>query len=179
MDPVLESERLILREANLDDAGFMLRLLSQESWKKYIADHDIKDEDGAKNHLSSRIIPGYKNGRGLWLVALKDSGEPIGICGLVEREFLEHSDLGFAFLDDYQGQGYAAESSRAVMKYAKEELRLSILLAITVPINKHSIKLLERLGFAFKETMSNPEKEQLSVYKVKLSEDKAPKLNLL
>ena len=65
------------------------------------------------------------------------------------------------------------------MKYAKEELRLSILLAITVPINKHSIKLLERLGFVFKESMSNPEKEQLSVYEVKLDEDKAPRLNLL
>lgn len=176
---VLISERLILREANLDDAEFMLQLLSQKSWKKYIADHDIQDVVGARDHLSTKILPGYKNGRGLWLVALRSSGEAIGICGLVERDFLEDTDLGFAFLETHQGKGFAAEASYAVIEYSRKQLGLASLLAITVPENDNSIKLLQKLGFSFKEELSNPDEKRLSVYELRLGNGQASNINLV
>ncbi len=176
---VLTSERLILREANPDDAEFMLQLISQKSWKKYIADHEISDVAGARDHLSTKIIPGYRNGRGLWLVALKDSGDAIGICGLVEREFLKDTDLGFAFLETHQGKGFAAEASHVVIEYSRNQLGLALLLAITVPENENSIKLLQRLGFHFKEEMSNPDDKRLSVYELKLGNAQASNINLV
>lgn len=176
---ILTTHRLTLREATLEDAGFMLSLLSEPAWREFIVDHDVTDEEGAKAYLEQRIMPGYREGRGLWLMLLKGSALPIGICGLVKRPFLEHTDLGFALLADYRGAGYASEASRAVLQYARDQLALRTLLAITVPHNQHSIQLLQRLGFAFAEETSNPDGEALSVFRIELGGDGGTRLNLL
>jgi RimJ/RimL family protein N-acetyltransferase len=83
------------------------------------------------------------------MVELSESRTPIGICGLIKRDFLDDADLGFALMPDYCGKGYAFESSQASLKLAREKFRMSKIVAFTATDNQRSIKLLEKLGMSF------------------------------
>ncbi len=166
---VLETTRLVLREATFDDAHFMLQLLTEPAWQKFIGKHEVCDEDGARNHLQERILPGYENGLGFWLVVEKSDNQPAGICGLAKRTYLADIDLGFAFLERYWGSGFAYESATAVIDYAKQQLKLKRLAAITLQENGRSVALLGKLGFSYSDTFIDPEGEEVALYKNNLA----------
>lgn len=147
---VLETKRLILRHFCIDDAGFIIRLLNEPSFIRYIGDKGVRTGEDAKQYLLSGPIDSYDRfGYGLNMVELKESGEPIGMCGLVRREDLDDADIGFALLEQHWSQGYAAESAEAVMRQARETLNLQRIVAIVAPDNHSSIKLLEKIGLTF------------------------------
>lgn len=147
---VLQTERLLLREITTSDADFLLTLLNDPSFLRYIGDKGIRTLEGAQQYAQDGPIASYaKYGFGLYLVILKETGESMGICGLVKRESLPDVDLGFAFLPQYWNRGYALESAGAVMKRAKEVLRIDRIVAITDPDNDASAKLLQKLGLNF------------------------------
>ena len=147
---VLETKRLILRHFCIDDAGFIIRLLNEPSFIRYIGDKGVRTGEDAKQYLLSGPIDSYDRfGYGLNMVELKESGEPIGMCGLVRREDLDDADIGFALLEQHWSQGYAAESAEAVMRQARETLNLQRIVAIVAPDNHSSIRLLEKIGLTF------------------------------
>ena len=147
---VLETERLRLRPFTIDDAPFVLTLLNEPSFLHFIGDKKVRNLDDARQYLLTGPIATYeKHDFGLLLVELKESHTPIGMCGLLKREELPDPDIGFAFLPDYWGRGFALEAASAVMKDARERLKLNQVLAIVNPDNDASIKLLERLGLRF------------------------------
>jgi RimJ/RimL family protein N-acetyltransferase len=147
---VLETERLILRRLSTDDAAFVLELLNEPSFVRYIGDRGVRNLEDAAQYILNRLVSSYeRNGFGLYLVELRESRIPIGICGLVKRDTLPDPDIGFAFLPVYWSRGYAAESAAAMMNYAKEELGLNRILAITSPDNEASAKLLSKIGLRF------------------------------
>ena len=147
---VIETERLILSHLSTDDAEFILKLLNEPSFLRFIGDRGVRNLEDARQYILNRLIASYeRNGFGLYLVALKEDGTPIGISGLVKRDTLPDADIGFAFLPAYWSQGYAVESAAAVMKYARETLRLDRILAITSPDNDASAKLLSKIGLRF------------------------------
>ncbi len=118
---LLETERLSLRHFSLADAPFILTLLNEPSFLRYIGDKQVRNIDDAKQYLLDGPIASYKrNGFGLYLVELKDSRTPIGMCGLIRRAELPDVDIGFAFLPDFWNQGYAHEAATAVMKDGQE-----------------------------------------------------------
>ena len=166
MDSFLETERLTLRRLYIEDAGFILKLLNSPGWLEFIGDRNVKTIAAAEAYILSGPVKSYEeNGFGLSLVSLKDGGNPIGACGLLKRDYLDHPDIGFAFLTEYMGQGYGYESAKAIMEYAKKELNLKNILAFTVPNNIASIKLLEKLGFRFDKTFNMPgEDEELLLF---------------
>ena len=88
---------------------------------------------------------------------LKDSGTPIGICGLLKRDWLADVDIGFAFLQKFWSRGYGRESAAAVMHYGWTTLRLKRIVAITKPTNQASIALLEKLGLRFEKIITQPD----------------------
>jgi ribosomal-protein-alanine N-acetyltransferase len=148
--PALETERLLLRQFNLDDAQFILTLLNEPSFLRYIGDKKVRNLEDARQYILNGPVASYeRNGFGLYLVELKDSHTSIGMCGLLKREELPHPDIGFAFLPDFWNKGFAFEAATAVMKDARERLKLNRVLAIVNPDNDASIKLLERLGLRF------------------------------
>ena len=158
----LETDRLRLRHFLLDDADFILALLNQPSFIHFIGDKGVKTADDAKDYIATGPINSYQqHGFGLYLVEAIDNKTAIGMCGLLKRESLMHPDLGFAFLPDYWGKGYAFEAATAVLAYARDDLRLPHVLAITRPDNEASIKLLERLGFHFEEMIELPDDVKL------------------
>ena len=147
---VLETARLALRWLESDDAAFMLQLLNEPSWLRYIGDKGVRTVEDARHYIENGPVAMYRRlGFGLYLVELKESGEPIGICGLIKRESLEDVDLGFAFLPTFWGKGFAFESAAAVMGYGRRAFGMSRLLAVTSPDNHASVALLEKLGFRF------------------------------
>jgi RimJ/RimL family protein N-acetyltransferase len=147
---VLETERLVLRPFTTDDAPFILTLLNEPSFLRYIGDKKVRTLEDARQYLLNGPIASYeRNGFGLCLVELKDSQKAIGICGLLKREELPDPDIGFAFLPDFWNKGFAFEAAAAVMNDARARLKLNRILAIVNPDNYASIKLLERLGMKF------------------------------
>ena len=163
---IIETERLILRELTADDAEFILDLLNQPSFIKYIGDRNIRNSAQAAEYIESRFVQSYRdNGFGLNLVELKENGTPIGICGFVKRDTLPDADIGFAFLPQFEKQGFAFESAAAMMKYGGEKLNLKRVLAITSQNNESSGRLLEKLDFTFECLIKLPhDDEQLKLF---------------
>ena len=147
---VLETERLNLRQIATGDAEFVLELLNEPSFLLNIGDKGVRTIDDSIQYILNGPVESYgRLGFGLWLVELKDSKVPIGICGLVKRDALTDVDIGYAFLPRFWSMGYAYESASAVMSYAMNVLGLKRLLAITSQDNVGSIKVLEKLGLKF------------------------------
>ena len=163
---MLETERLIVRWLDTDDAAFILQLVNEPSWLKYIGDKRVRTLQDAENYIRTGPAEMYSRlGFGLYLVALRDGGERLGICGLIKRESLQDVDLGFAFLPTFWGRGYAHEAAAAIMAYARSVLGLARIVAIVSQDNHASGKLLQRLGFRFERLAAlNPGKEELKVY---------------
>lgn len=149
---ILETERLLLRHLSNDDAEFMLELLNDPSFIQNIGDRRIRSLEGARVYIKNGPVASYaQHGFGLYLVELKETGEPIGICGLIRREKLEDVDIGYAFLPRFWSKGYAFESAQAVKEYARAVIGLKRIVAITDPNNTGSIRVLEKIGMKFEK----------------------------
>lgn len=168
MATVLETPRLTLRKFTLNDTPFTIELLNTEGWLKYIGDRNIKNEEQAKHYLINGPLKNYnENGFGLSLVELKVTQTPIGMCGLIKRTYLENTDIGFAFLPAYSGKGYGYEIANATLNYAKNNLKIKTIDAITLPTNTNSIKLIEKLGMTYHSIFIDPNtKEELLLYRI-------------
>jgi len=151
---VVETNRLILRRLSADDGEFILELLNDPSWLRFIGDKGVRTLEDARNYIVTGPVDMYARvGFGLYLVERKPDAVPIGICGLIKRDALEDVDIGFAFLPGFRARGYALEAAAAVMEYAKSAFGLRRLVAITTPENEASIRLLEKLGLRFERMM--------------------------
>jgi len=150
----IETIRLTLREITLGDAEFILRLVNDPSFMSNIGDKGLRNTDDAKKFIRSgpwkcQEKPGY----GQFVVELRESGEPTGVCGLLHRETLDVTDVGFAFLPQYRGHGFAFEAADAVMKYGYSTLGVDRIVALTSEDNVASIKVLKKLGMEFERTV--------------------------
>lgn len=158
---ILETQRLVLRHMSTDDAEFMLQLLNEPSWLHFIGDRGVRSLRDACSYILNGPVEMYARlGFGLYVVELKDGGMPIGICGLVKRDFLEDIDIGYGFLPQYWAKGYAYESASAVMAYATEILGLKRIVAITSSDNYRSAGLLEKLGLRYEQMVKYPDTDQ-------------------
>jgi ribosomal-protein-alanine N-acetyltransferase len=148
LEPI-HTSRLVIRKFTVDDAGFILELLNQPSFYEHIGDRGVRTRDQAILYLWQGPMSSYHvKGWGLFCVMLED--QPIGMCGLIQRTIFDDPDLGFAFLPQYWGHGYAYEACHGVIEYSREFLELPRLLAIVSPDNATSLKLLDRLGFVYR-----------------------------
>jgi len=163
---IIETARLELAEMTPGDAEFILQLLNDPAFIHNIGDRGVYSIDGAKTYIRDRLIAHYReHGYGLYKVSVKETGQAVGMSGLVKRDFYQHPDVGFAFLPQYRSRGYAYESTLAVMNYARQELGLDRIIAVTTAENKASIRLLEKIGLRFETTVQWPEDDgELSLY---------------
>ena len=151
----LSTPRLWIRKVSTLDAAFFLRLLNSPGWLTYIGDRQVHTEAAAAEYIRNRVLPGYnKPGYGSYAVGTHGTDEPLGFVGVFERDTLAAPDFGFAFLPEGQGLGYGYEASRALLRQP-EILALPELLAITLPENDRSIRLLRKLGFQNDGVASN------------------------
>ncbi len=157
----LETERLRLRPFSEADAAFLLEVLNEPAFIRNIGDRGVRTVEQAVIYMRERILAQYESyGFGMLLVELKESDEPVGICGLIKRDSLEDIDLGFSLLERFWSRGYAAEAAAAVLRDALEVRKLSRLVAIVAPHNAASVRLLEKLGFHLEKKMRLPPAEE-------------------
>lgn len=167
---ILETERLILRQFSADDAEFILQLLNEPSWIQNIGDRGVRTLDDARAYILNVPLASYaKNGFGLYLVALKETNESIGMCGLIKRDTLDDVDIGYAFLPKFWGKGYAVEAALAVKDYGRDVIGLKRIVAITDPANEGSIRVLEKIGLRFERMVRLSEDDiELKLFAVDL-----------
>jgi [ribosomal protein S5]-alanine N-acetyltransferase len=159
MQSTFSTPRLELNLISGDDRQFVFELVNTEGWLQFIGDRKVRSLDDAANYIQK--IKGTPD-LFYWVVRLKDNQAPIGIVSFLKRSYLEHFDLGFAFLPQFNGHGYAYEASTEVLSVARKAY--SVILATTVPANGRSIGLLNRLGFSFEKQME-VNGETLQIYK--------------
>ncbi len=155
---ILETERLLLRELEPEgDAAFMLEVLNEPAFIANVADRGVRTIDDAKEYIRERILPSYtEHGFGFYLVELKESGEPVGISGLVKRETMDDVDIGFSTLEKYWGRGYAFEAAAALMAHGRTVHGLPRIVGATAPHNHASARLLEKLGLRYERMVRLP-----------------------
>ncbi len=154
---VIDTPRLQLRPLAETDAAFILELLNDPSWLRYIGDRGVRNLEDARNYVRNgpaamRALHGFA----LDAVVDRHSGAPIGICGLLKRDTLEDVDLGFAFLPAWHGKGLAREAAAATLQHATGVLGIKRVVAITALDNGPSIRLLESIGFRFERILKMP-----------------------
>jgi RimJ/RimL family protein N-acetyltransferase len=158
---VCETTRLNLRQLQLSDASFVLELVNEPAWLRFIGDRGVKTLKDARRYLQDGPLASYEHfGFGLYAVELRADAIPIGMCGLLKRETLEDIDIGFALLERHWGRGYALESAAAVMELAKDRFALKRVVAITTTDNRSSAALLEKIGMHFDRMIRMPNDDE-------------------
>lgn len=162
----LKTERLTLRELTPDDDAFMLALLNDPDFIRNIADRGVRTLEQARQYIIDGAMASYRDhGFGLWGVVPTGMDRCVGICGLIRRETLDDVDIGYGFLPDARGNGYALEASRACMDFGREQLGLRRIVAITSMENPASARLLEKLGLRFERLVRlADDAEELRLY---------------
>jgi [ribosomal protein S5]-alanine N-acetyltransferase len=154
---ILETARLTVRKLSHRDAAFIVQLLNEPDFIRFIADRHVRNEADAISYLDAGPMASYeRNGFGLWCVERKIDQAPIGMCGLIRRDTLPDVDIGYAYLSDAYGQGYATEAARGVLAYGRGVLALPRIVAIVDLENAGSIHVLEKIGLTFQTTLRLP-----------------------
>ena len=156
----LVTDRLVIRRmtTNTADVQFMLQLLNDPSWIRFIGDRGVRTAADALQYIAAGPLSMYARlGYGLCIVESKESMQALGICGLTQRDYLDYPDIGFALLPQHWGQGFAWEAASATLHHATHDLGLLHLLATTRPDNVSSQALLKKLGFQFERTFRHPD----------------------
>ncbi len=154
---ILETERLFIRHLTQDDAEFILELLNEPGFIRNIADRGVRSIEDAQGYIQNGPLMSYaRNGFGLFAVGLKETGAPIGMCGLIRRDALPDVDIGYALLERYWHRGYAYEAAAAVLAYGYEVIGLKRIVAITALDNDASARVLEKIGLRYDSIINLP-----------------------
>ena len=154
------TERLCLYPLTAADADFIGELLNTKGWLQFIGDRNIHSKEDAIKYIKKvNSTPNFY----YWTVRRSDSLEPIGIISFIKRNYLEHFDIGFAFLPQHNGKGYAYEAAKKILSAVCSQPEHSTVVATTLPHNASSIKLLHKLGFHFEKEIKVG-RERLQVF---------------
>ncbi|WP_293370781.1 GNAT family N-acetyltransferase [Nevskia sp.] len=146
--PVLETPRLLIRPLTFEDAPFILELLNTPGFLSQIGDRGVRTLDDARRYIETGPMASYRqHGFGMAAVLRRDSGDTIGLCGLLKRDTLADVDIGYAFLPTAFGQGHAVEACAAVLQDGWTRLLLRRIVAIVSVGNAASMRVLEKLRF--------------------------------
>ncbi|MDP1562721.1 MAG: GNAT family N-acetyltransferase [Pirellulaceae bacterium] len=163
---ICQTPRLVIRQFQKSDADYVLRQLNEPSWLVNIGDRGIRSLADAEHFIESRLQAHFQeHGFGFYVLIDKSSNQSIGMCGLIQRDFLPTPDLGYALLESHWNQGYAYEAATAILQYAEMALGLPDLYAMTIPTNEASIRLLGKLGFRMADpAYLTPDGEVLNLF---------------
>lgn len=145
----LATTRLSLTRLTLADATFIYALTTDPEWLAQIGDRGVSDMSSAAEYIEKAHLAMYTQyGVGLLKVIEIESEQPIGVCGLMQRNTYDLPDLGYAFLPEYRGKGYATEACQSVLQWCVEQ-QYKHVFAKVLPSNEASIRVLGKLGFNY------------------------------
>lgn len=162
MTQVLCTARLQLREIEDRDSAFLLQLLNTRDFINNIGDRRVRTLDDSRRYIENNIRASYRqHGMGLWVVDDRNSLMSLGLCGLLKRDTLEHPDVGYAFLPNAFGCGFATEAAAACLHFGRSALGLVTICAIVAAHNKASIRVLEKIGLHYQREIPGTEPGQM------------------
>lgn len=154
----METRHLLLRRFTLDDAEAFLPLISLPEIIRYTGDTPVSMLEEAREALRTRALSDYAvHGYGRLAVIEKASGRLVGFSGLKYVAELSEVDIGYRFLRDTWGKGYATESARAVVAHGAREHGIKRIVGTVHPENLASGRVLEKLGLRFERTLEADE----------------------
>ena len=160
MQNIITTERLTLNVLTTDDHEFIMAILNTKGWIEFIGDRDVHSKDDA---IASIERINTAENLTYWVARITETDTPIGIISFIKRKYLDHFDIGFAFLPEFNGHGYAYEAAKEVLSIAANYPEYNPVLATTIPHNLQSIKLLTKLGLHFEKEIE-VDNEKLYVY---------------
>lgn len=149
MEIIIETPRLLLRKKVVEDAPFFFELNSDPLVTQYTGDGAFKNIQEAEEIVKYVIGQYEKNGYGRWLVAEKETGAPLGWCGLKYHDDTQETDLGYRFMQKYWGKGYATEAALACIDYGFKILKLNRIYGQAMKENVNSINVLKKVGMTY------------------------------
>ncbi len=148
----IETERLLIRPFNMDDIEPAYAMNLDAEVSKYTGDGGVVSRKEMERRITEDVLGDYKkHGFGRLAVELKGENKFIGFTGLKYLEDMNEVDLGYRFLKKYWGKGIATESARACVTFGFKELELSRIIAMVLPKNLASIRVLEKLNFEYEK----------------------------
>ncbi len=164
--PEFETQRLILRRLDFEDAPFLVNLLNQPSFIANIGDKGVRSIEDAHRYLREGPMAMYEqHGFGLWHTARKSDGAAVGTCGLLKRDTLPDADIGYAFLPEFWNLGYAFEAAQATLRHGAGKFGLKRVIAVVSPGNSGSIRVLEKSGLNFERMFAmRPGEPEVRLY---------------
>lgn len=167
---IIETERTGLRLPTKEDGPFFLELLNDPEFIRMTGDRGIRDLKGAEGYVTDRLLAQHeKHGFALYVVEERATGTATGICGLVQRDYLDAPDVGYGFLPAFRNRGIGSETARAVLDFARDHLNLAVVYGITRCDNSASSRLLERIGLEYVTTQEFPQIEDpQKLYRISL-----------
>jgi [ribosomal protein S5]-alanine N-acetyltransferase len=157
MATIYETERLIIKPTNIDDAEFIMALVNTPGWLENVGDRNVHSIADAEKYVTEKMLPNMeKYGYGNYTLILKTDGSKIGTCGIYSREGLSHCDIGYSLLPQYEKNGYINEAAKKMVNLAFTDFNLTTLQAITINSNQASKNVVLKLGFTFKENIFIP-----------------------
>ena len=172
--PTFHTARLILRPLAARDFDDLYRLIYADPEVNVHFSGQVTEEEAARVHARKVGLNQRPDnqGYGYWAVVHRDSGTLLGqilmgppesapwivlpkgaVCPPLDKEV----ELGYALGRVHWGQGYAAEASRRVIRYAFEDIGLRRFVSSCRRANSRSIRLLRRLGFEIHDNLEDPE----------------------
>ncbi|RKN78486.1 GNAT family N-acetyltransferase [Ulvibacterium marinum] len=142
----IETERLRIRPIKLIDAEFIMQLVNSEGWLRFIGNRNISNTIDAKKYIQ-KILDNTKIFYNVF--ELKESQKAIGSVTFLEREGERFPDIGFALLPEFEKNGYTIEASKAYLKEIDTLNEYENIIAITLPDNQKSIRVLRKLGLKY------------------------------
>jgi ribosomal-protein-alanine N-acetyltransferase len=148
MDLEFQTSRLLVRKVAVSDNEFFFKLVNSPGWLKFIGNRNVNSSEDAVHYINK-----IQNTANLTygVVTMIDTRQTIGIISFIKRDYLEHFDIGFAFLPEFMGKGYAFEAANGLFSSIAKKPEYQIIQAVTIPGNNSSIKLLTKLGMRFEK----------------------------
>ena len=165
---MITTDRLNLKLASMEDAPFFLDLYNTPTFIQFIGDKNLRSLEDARSYVQNRFLPQIERlGYGNYLIIRKEDGAKIGSVGIFEREGLDVQDIGFSFLEEFQGKGYGYEAASKLLETAFTDFGCSKISAITSKENIASQSLIQKLGLKYLKTVQLPDDpEELLYYEI-------------
>ena len=146
--PIIETDRLILKEIEVEDAKSIFHIFSNEDIMKYYGQFPINSVGEAEN-LIDIFNDNFRSSRGIrWGIFLREENRLIGTCGYHNwNKRHSRAEIGYELSIDAWGNGYIKEALKVIINYGYEFMNLNRIEAVVYPENEASIKSLMNLGF--------------------------------
>jgi RimJ/RimL family protein N-acetyltransferase len=150
--PEIETSRLYLRQFSMADINDLSVIRSDPEVMRFIGAGQPHSVDQVRESLE-HILSGWKqDGFGRWAVVHKPDKKLMGWCGLALLDKTEEIEIGYGIAKEYWGRGFTTEAAAASIRYGFEELKLNRIVAVAMPENIASRRVMEKIGMRFEKT---------------------------